>query len=264
MSIAPDQINLNILKNDNDQVQDKLTITEDSFYPFLGKYTGSIIIQAENFSPKKIPVEYEMYWNPLVLMIITLVGLFVAFVFDITIFQIDKKEKEVKKSAEILDLIRHINRHVEVWNQYELEKNSKSRMEEFHNHHLKIAEGGMTLMEAKEILEHYHYARNWVETDEKGVPMKLDLFNESIKNEKPKSKPSNAEIKKDKDEKALRKRLSAITIIVTSLTAVPATLWAVTYFPNHLILDGILAGLIGFGIYSSKEIGKKLRDKGVF
>lgn len=52
MSIAPDQINPNILKVDN-KVDDKLTIVEDSFYPYLGKYIGSITIHTEEFSPKK-------------------------------------------------------------------------------------------------------------------------------------------------------------------------------------------------------------------
>ena len=269
MSIAPDQITPNISYDTTNSDNSKLIITENSFQRFLGKYEGSITLEATGYDPTKIPVEFELRWNPTVLIIITASGLILAWAVDVKILERGKKQKRADEMEKIKKIIKHLNRHVDIWNHQKLRPNSFKKLKTFHDQSLEVAhemENGkpskslMTLELAEELLEHYHKARDWVYVSVKrNRPIDNDdnnKFDDYMIKET--EKDNNAE---SDDEKSLKHYFDVIAVIITGLTSIPIALLGVNYFPNHVLADGILAGLIGFGLYSSKEIGKIIRDK---
>ena len=255
MSLAPDQIYLNISNHSYDK--GLLTITDNSTSSYIGKYVGSFTIYTEDFAPKKISVEYQMLWDPITLIFITSFGVFIAFILDKIILKIDNKEKKLEKKKKILDHIEHINKHVITWNSLGLTEDSKKQFLLFHDQHHKIAKNGMTLEMAIEFVEHYHFARSWREIDSSKEGNKFELFQNEIASPEPTIDLTN-------EEKTLRRLLNGLSILVTGLIAIPTTLVGITYFPNHLVFDGILSFVIGISIYSTVEIGKKVRDKKLF
>ena len=53
--------------------------------------------------------------------------------------------------------------------------------------------------------------------------------------------------------------VTIISIVLSLIVSVPASLFAISYFPGNPVLDAVVAIGIGFSVYETKEIGKKLK-----
>ena len=274
ISLAPDQIIPKIFqdKDNNNSDKSKLIITENSANSFLGKYNGSITIHAQGFEPKTIPVEYELRWNPIVIVIITAIGLVIAWALDVKVLERGKKDKRIQEIEKTNEHIRHLNHHVNIWDHQSLTSTSFSKLKIFHELSLKAAQekkdnkvvSKMNLALAEQLMEDYHKARDWVEvTGDSAQSNGFSEFAELEPNKKDLEGTNKNHLDSD-DEKSLKRYYDIATLIITGMISIPVTLLGINYFPNLIFLDAIIAALAGFGIYSTKELGKKIRDKKIF
>jgi len=54
--------------------------------------------------------------------------------------------------------------------------------------------------------------------------------------------------------------ITGVTVVFSLFTALPLALFGVTYFPGHPVTDLVIATGVGFGIFTSREIGKKIKN----
>ncbi|MCH9657109.1 hypothetical protein K0U27_00195 [archaeon] len=271
VSIAADRIEIPNMDAVASFVEEKnaylIEFADNSTVNSLGKYTGKITLNAEGFNPKQVDVEYNTQWHPGLLIVFSAVGIGFSMILGIVLMY--NERETVRKNIVTANkaIIEHINIHVENMNILENANLKNHMIKAYHKSQVRWADENSKDKESnkhyisklstehlKTILEHYELHQKYMLSYPSGKNTPLDPFNTEFADET-KSKTSLNSIKVGQ-----KMTITSITAFFVLLIAIPITLVSITYFSGNPFIDAILAGIIGFTIYRTKEIGKIIKN----